>query len=53
MWGADLFQYPSFSSNLASDKISHFVKVTGNEGHRHFILFWVYDLHMNFRTFIE
>ena len=35
MWGASLFQFPTFSPNLVSDEISHFTKVTSNEGHHH------------------
>ena len=35
MWGAGLFRFPTFSPNLVSNKMSHFMKVTGNEGHHH------------------
>ena len=51
MWGAGLFRFPTFSPNLVSSKMSQFMKVTGNEGHRHILL--IFDLHENFNTFIE
>ena len=35
MWGAGLFRLLTFSPNVVSDKISHFMKVTGKEGHPH------------------
>ena len=33
--GAGLFRFLTFSPDLVSDKISHLMKVTGNEGHHH------------------
>ena len=35
MRGAGLFRFPTFSPNLVNNKMSRFVKVTGNEGHHH------------------
>ena len=46
MWGARWFQFPTFSSTLVRDKISHFMKVIGNEGHHHltFDIWLAHDL---------
>ena len=35
MWGAKLFQFLTFFPNLVNNKMSDFVKVSGNEGHHH------------------
>ena len=35
MWGAKLFQFLTFFPNLVNNKMSNFVKVSGNEGHHH------------------
>ena len=35
MWGAGLLRFPTFLPNLVNNKMSHFVKVTSNEGHHH------------------
>ena len=43
---ASLFRFPTFLPNWVIDKISHFMKVIGNEGHHHLI--FDIDLHMNF-----
>ena len=38
MWGAGLFRFPTFLSNLMNNKMSHLMKVTSNEGHHHLIV---------------
>ena len=35
MSGVGLFRFLTFLPNLVSNRISHFMKVPGNEGHRH------------------
>ena len=51
MWVVVLFRFPTFSPNLVSNKMSRFMKMTDNEGHRHLTL--IFDLHNNFCTFIK
>ena len=38
MWGVGSFQFPTFLPNLVNNKMSHFVKVNGYEGHHQLIL---------------
>ena len=58
MWGADLFRFPTFLPNLVSDKMSHFMKVTDNEGHHHLTFhIWIahefpYIYTMNFKLYV-
>ena len=35
MWGAGLFQFPTFLLNLVNNKMPHLVKLTSIEGHHH------------------
>ena len=35
MWGVGLVCFPTILPNLMNNKMSHFMKVTDNEGHRH------------------
>ena len=42
MWDAGLFRFPTFLPNLMKNKMSHLLKVTGNESHHHLTL--IFDL---------
>lgn len=54
MWGVGLFQCSIFLPNLVNDKISQFMKATGNEGHNHliFIFYFAHEFIVRFPNYV-